>query len=49
MDLPIMAKDLPENFYDKRKIGENDTEMCILIRDDSIENNVLPKRLHETK
>ena len=32
-----LITDLPENFYDKRKIGENDTKLCRLIRNDSLD------------
>ena len=32
-----MSKELPEDFEEKRKIGENDNYLCQLIRNDSIE------------
>lgn len=32
-----LIKNLPQNFYQNRKIGENDTELCRLIREDSLE------------
>ena len=31
-------EDLPENFEEKRQIGENDNELCEIIRNDQIEN-----------
>ena len=31
-----LKKELPENFYDKRKEGENDNQICELIRKDMI-------------
>ena len=35
-----IKKEIPENFYEKRKAGENDSYICELIRNDSVENFV---------
>ena len=35
-----MKKELPENFYQKRKKGENDDHICQMIQNDSIEDFV---------
>ena len=33
-----LTKELPKNFHDKRRIGENDDYICSLIQKDSIED-----------
>ncbi|KAK8842994.1 hypothetical protein M9Y10_025181 [Tritrichomonas musculus] len=35
-----IKKELPENFYEKRKEGENDSKICELIRNDMIDEYV---------
>ena len=37
----IIYKKLPSDFENKRKIGENDDNICQIIRNDSIECNIL--------
>ena len=36
-----LQKELPDNFYEKRKIGENDNEICTLIQKDSIDEFIV--------
>ena len=37
----ILHKELPENFYEKRKEGENDSFICKIIRKDLIEDFII--------
>lgn len=36
-----IKKELPENFYENRKIGENETQICKIIRNDLIEDFII--------
>ena len=43
-----IKKELPDNFYKKRKIGENDEEVCKLIQKDLIEEFIIYVNKNDT-